>query len=81
MSGSHWNYQESHDSELADTMESDFEYDKTYLDKDSQLIYQQTFNLLKVAAIQIHRLDRLISGDEGQDDFHEKLKYDLEHMK
>ena len=40
--------------------------------------FRECEKLLKKAAIYLHRVDWLVSGDDGEDDFYRRLKEDLE---
>ena len=41
---------------------------------------EQTLRLLKHTYIRVHRIDYLLSGDDGEDTFHERLKQELEEL-
>jgi len=40
--------------------------------------FAQAVDLLRRAHILVHRIDYLLAGDDGEDNFHERLKKDLE---
>jgi hypothetical protein len=42
--------------------------------------FKEGLDVLKKAAIYAHRIDYLISGDDGDETFIERLKYDLEKL-
>lgn len=41
--------------------------------------FEQAIRLLKQAVIYAQRIDWLVSGDEGEDTFHKRLKEDLDN--
>lgn len=43
--------------------------------------FETAAKLLRKAFIYAHRIDWLLSGDDGEDTFHERLKKDLEELK
>lgn len=42
--------------------------------------FQEAISLLKRASIYTHRIDWLVSGDDGEEDFHERLAEELKEM-
>lgn len=50
------------------------------LSKETISEFKKGIRLLKKAAIYAHRIDWLLSGDDSEDDFHERLKEDLNNM-
>ena len=43
--------------------------------------FKKGIALLKKAEVYAQRIDWLLSGDDGEDNFHERLKHDLEELK
>lgn len=43
--------------------------------------FKKGIALLKRAEVYAQRIDWLLSGDDGEDNFHERLKHDLEELK
>lgn len=43
--------------------------------------FQKGLKLLRMAQIYAQRIDWLLSGDDGEESFHERLKEDLEELK
>ena len=41
--------------------------------------FKEAVRALKKARIYVHRIDWLLSGDDGEETFHERLKEDLNH--
>lgn len=50
-------------------------YSKETLDRFRQAIAYQ-----KIADTYVHRIDWLLAGDDGEDNFHKRLKDDLEEL-
>lgn len=50
------------------------------LSKETISEFKKGIRLLKKAAIYAHRIDWLLSGDDGEDDFHKRLKEDLDNI-
>jgi len=43
-------------------------------------IFEEGVKYLRLAMIYTHRIDWLLSGDDGEENFHERLKKDLEKL-
>lgn len=43
--------------------------------------FKKGIAVLKKAEVYAQRIDWLLSGDDGEDNFHERLKHDLEELK
>ena len=43
--------------------------------------FKKGIKLIKMADIYMHRMDYLLSGDDGEDNFHRRLKEDLNNIK
>lgn len=43
--------------------------------------FKKALKLIRKAQVYIHRIDWLLSGDDDETDFHERLKEDLEELK
>lgn len=43
--------------------------------------FRKAVEILKQAEVYAQRIDWLLSGDDGEEDFHERLKKDLEELK
>ena len=42
--------------------------------------FRKAIELLKIAQIYAGRIDWLLSGDDGEENFHERLKWDIEQL-
>ena len=78
MSGGHFDYVQYRIAQAADEVEQDIrKYGKDF---SSEIISKmgETEHCLRRASEMLQRVDWLISGDDGEDTFHERLKEDLE---
>lgn len=59
--------------------EQEEDYDNHYYNLSEETIeeFKKGLFYLKMATIYIHRIDWLLSGDDGEDGFHERLQEDL----
>ena len=95
MSGGAFEYKQYHIEQLIEDMElllkrvdkepiDSFECDslKNYIDdKDSfKKIVEKNIDLLKKSYIYTQRIDWFISGDDGEEDFYERLKEEIEKL-
>jgi hypothetical protein len=81
MSGGHFDYEQFHITEIADTIEYEI---KRNSEKDCGCFSEHTLSefrvavsLLRKAAIYTQRIDWLLSGDDAEDSFHRRLKEDI----
>ena len=85
MSGGHFDYNQRIINEIADEIENiikthNIEDEDGYCYNFSEKTIEEfktAFELLKKSAIYVQRVDWLISGDDGEDTFHERLKEEL----
>lgn len=61
-------------SECGDYPKWDFQNPQTIVE------FRKAIELLKIGQIYAQRIDWLISGDDGEDSFHERLKWDIEQF-
>lgn len=92
MSGGHFNYKQYELGHIADEIEQLIETnDSQELDDwgstkglgyepDTIARFKIAVDLLRSAAIYVQRIDWLVSGDDGEDSFHRRLKNDLEKL-
>jgi len=80
MSGGTFDYNDHHISQIANEIE---EYivqnskEQTYSPETIQRL-NEAVNLLRKAAVLVHRIDYFLAGDHGENSFHEELKKDLD---
>ena len=88
MSGGHFNYNQHHLREIADEI-------LEIIDNENELLiagheshyspktlakFSKAERLLRKAEIYVQRIDWLLSGDDGEDNFHERLRADLDEL-
>jgi hypothetical protein len=82
MSGGAFNYNDYHIRDIARQIEEiirDNEERPVY-DVETISRFRETVKLLYRADVMVHRIDWLISGDDGEDTFHKRLSEDLEQL-
>jgi len=82
MSGGHFDYNQYRISNIADQIEHIlYNWDNEYYEYDNPDQIKQNFvtalELLNKAFIYVHRIDWLLSGDDGEDTFLKRLSEDL----
>lgn len=83
MSGGHFNYEQYKIEQIADEVEqliidnasSDYPFSNATIDE-----FKVGLELLRKAQIYTQRIDWLVSADDGEDTFHERLKNDLSKL-
>lgn len=83
MSGGAFNYNDYHITGIADHIEElirDNEDNTVYSEATIQR-FREAVKLLREAGVYVHRIDWLVSGDDGEDSFHKRLERDLERLK
>jgi hypothetical protein len=86
MSGGHFDYKQYSLDFIADSVEqliidngkTDEWGDRNNFSKETLAEFQVGIKLIKKAAIYAQRIDWLVSGDDGEDNFHARLKCELE---
>ena len=86
MSGGYFDYNQFHIDEIAREIErflderTDSDWDKQFYsslsEKTIEAIREYT-QVIKKAAIYAHRIDYLLSGDDGEESFHRRVEEDL----
>jgi hypothetical protein len=86
MSGGYFEYNQYrlHDmaEELKDLIYKIENKDEYYDDYNSETLkkFKECYNHLLITEKEIHRIDWLVSGDDGIDSYHERLKEELEEI-
>ena len=92
MSGGHFQYKQWEISNIADEVEqliltNDSEEKNEWGDRKGYHYTPETIEefkkglvLLRQAYVYAQRIDWLVSGDDGQDSFHRRLKFELEKL-
>lgn len=82
MSGGTFDYKQSSISQIAQEIEDLIDYNPTNGGRDfsPETIerFAQAVDLLRRAYILVHRIDYLVAGDDGEDNFHQRLAEDME---
>ena len=79
MSGGAFNYQNN--SYAIDILTTELKYIGNKYSPKTIEDFQKGLKILKEADIYLRRIDYLLSGDDGEETFHERLKKDLEELK
>ena len=79
MSGGAFNYQNN--SYAIDILTTELEYIGNKYSPKTIEEFQKGLKILKEADIYLRRIDYLLSGDDGEETFHERLKEELEELK
>jgi hypothetical protein len=83
MSGGHFNYEQYKIQRIADYIEQIIisnDGDKGYSFSEETIAeFKKGLDILRQAEIYAQRIDWLVSGDDGEDRFHIRLKQDLEN--
>lgn len=89
MSGGYFDYDQYKISQIADTVEqlirtnedeNDHGYSRNY-SLETLVKFSEALTTLRKAAIMAHRIDYLVSGDDGEDSFHTRWAEDLTNFK
>jgi hypothetical protein len=93
MSGGHFNYAQYEINSIADEVEQII-HDNGSEDKDEYgdlmaynfdpetiVEFKKGLAILQQAFVYAHRMDWLLSGDDGEDSFHKRLAHDLAKIK
>ena len=81
MSGGQWNYIQYAIDDLADQMVREFKSQSELMDETTQSHYVTCYRELKKISVYLQRLDWLLSYDDSQETYHERLAEDLEDTK
>lgn len=79
MSGGAFNYEDYHINGIATQIEElirDNEDKSEYSEATIQR-FREAVKLLREAGVYVHRIDWLVSGDDGEESFHKRLERDL----
>ena len=87
MSGGAFDYNQYHVSDIADEIENIIknngapsEYGSPIYPKDIIKKFEQGVKALRIASVYAQHIDRLVSGDDGEDSFREGLKDDIAEL-
>jgi hypothetical protein len=82
MSGGHYNYYQNYIKDITYNIEEVLKYPKDYYIKKDETIQAMKEGLLclRKAYIYAQRIDWMLSGDDGEDTFLDRLEKELEEM-
>lgn len=92
MSGGAFDYRQFRFEDIAELIDAYIKHNDTVWDNDGDEEPERNFSpstlakfreaaeLVRKAQIFVHRIDWLVSGDDSEDSFHERLKKDLEEL-
>ena len=86
MSGGHFNYAQYEIAMIADDLEglilnNDDETEGRGFTPETIAEFRRGLQVLREARIYAHRIDWLVSGDDGEEQFHKRLKDELRSLK
>ena len=81
MSGGHFDYQQFKIEEIADEIMREYKSNENHFSVKTLREFRRAILLLKQAFIYAHRIDWLLSGDDGEERFHERLQEELKRLK
>lgn len=89
MSGGRFDYDQNRIPQIAESIESAIHSNNTVnewgnsndFSEATLLEFKRAVNCLNMAYVYAQRIDWLLSGDDGEDTFHQRLKQDLERLK
>ena len=76
MSGGHFNCGQFNIEIAADEIDSLIDANDIYSDETIEK-FRQAAKVVRQAALMVHRIDWLVSGDDGEDTFHARWKEDM----
>ena len=79
MSGGFFNYQNN--SYAIDKLTTELKYIGNKYSPKTIEEFQKGLKILKEADVYLRRIDYLLSGDDGEESFHERLKEELKELK
>ena len=79
MSGGHFNYQQYNIQNIADDVEQLIESNDGNYSEETIVEFKRGLELLRKAQVYVQRIDWLVSGDDGEETFHKRLKNEIEN--
>ena len=80
MSGGYFNYDQFRINDIATLTEDYLVTHREELPEDIQRHFQDAIKALLIAATYAQRIDWFISGDDGEDSFHRRLKIEMDKV-
>lgn len=85
MSGGHFEYKNHYMNDIASDIESIIKHNGVVNDEDIYSLnlkpetideFKKAVSIIKLASVYAHRIDYLVSGDDGEESFHKRLEKD-----
>ncbi len=80
MSGGYYGYEQYRIEEIADQLLLKMNSDDFPYSDETKKVFEQTAYRLKIASVMLNRIDWLLSGDDGEETFHERLRKDVDKV-
>jgi hypothetical protein len=80
MSGGYFDYYQYHIEQVADKLEVAIEQYKEDLNEETIDEFEATLIMLRICQKSVHRIDWLLSGDDSEATFHERLHEELSKL-
>ena len=80
MSGGFWNYGQHQIDNIIEDLEDTFLHTEQELDAITESNLVALIAELKKCSVHMQRLDWFLSGDDGQETYHKRLKEDLDKL-
>lgn len=80
MSGGYFEYYDSGLQEHADKLAVEIRYSKNIYSEETIKEFQNCLKFIRLAQVYMHRVDWLLSGDDGEDSFKKRLEKDLQKL-
>jgi hypothetical protein len=77
MSGGYFDYIQYRFDEPIEMLEDYLKTNESGFNEKTLLCFQNTIAYLKMSKIYLHRADWLLSGDDGEETYHERLKEEM----
>lgn len=77
MSGGHFNYRQYNIQNIADDVEQLIESNDGNYSEETIVEFKRGLELLRKAQVYVQRIDWLVSGDDGEETFHKRLKDEI----
>jgi serine phosphatase RsbU (regulator of sigma subunit) len=88
MSGGHFNYMQYNINYISDEIQhlidnnnikDEWDYCRNYSPETLEK-FKEAVRFCEIASVYVQRIDWLVSGDDGEETFHKRLKEDLEEL-
>lgn len=80
MSGGHFDYLQFNIGQISESIQSIAEKREFGFSKKTDDVFKDAAKILKIAEVLAQRIDWLVSGDDSEDTFYERLQEDLNKL-